>query len=195
MIEERVVLRLSAKRMMEYLPPYWWEYLELNQIFKVEGAEIDSLDEDSMAVLNDAFIMTMSERRIREWEQWLGLPPTGTLMDRRLAILNYFAVISKLTKEAIQTLVVQLYKGARAIVRLKDSTIKVTIKPLPEHDTEEIEFELLAKQLDRRKPCHLGYFIDRYVSTWQEIGLGFKTWGAVKGLRKNWQEVYDFILE
>ena len=188
-------LILSAARMMEYLPPYWHEYAEMKAIVQSEGAEIDKLDRQSECILTDAFIMTMTESRIKEWEKWLGLPPTGTLEDRRLAILNYFAVISKLTKESIQVLVAQLYKGARAIVRFKDSTIKITIKPLPEHDTEAIDFEILLKQLERRKPCHIDLYADRYISTWNEIKLGFSTWGAVKGLRKTWGGVYDFILE
>lgn len=188
-------LVLSAKRMMSYLPQYWHDYEEMQQILKNQGLELDELDDESEFVLTDAFIMTMSERRIAEWESWLGLPPTGTLEDRRLAILSYFAVIAKLTRESIQSLVSQLYQGARAIVRFKDSIIKITIKPLPEHDTEEINFDLLAAQLEKRKPCHIGFNLDRYISTWNEINLGFATWGAVKGLRQNWQEVYDFILE
>lgn len=189
------VLVLSAKRMMEYLPPFWHEYAEMKQILQNEGAEIDSLDEDSNYILTDAFLYTMTERRIEEWETWLGLPPTGTLEERRLAILNYFAVISKMTKESIQVLVAQLYQGARAIVRFKDSTIKITIKPLPEHDTDEIAFELLINQLALRKPTHLPLFVDRYIGTWSEINQGFTSWGAVKARRTNWQAVYDFILE
>ena len=189
------VLVLSAKRMMEYLPPFWHEYAEMKQILQNEGVEIDSLDEDSNFILTDAFLYTMTERRIEEWEAWLGLPPTGTLEERRLAILNYFAVISKMTKESIQVLVAQLYQGARAIVRFKDSIIKITMKPLPEHESDEIAFELLINQLALRKPTHLPLFVDRYIGTWGEINQGFTSWGAVKARRTNWQAVYDFILE
>lgn len=189
------VLVLSAKRMMEYLPPYWHEYAEMQQILKNEGAEIDELDDESEFILTDAFLYTMTERRIEEWEEWLGLPPTGTLEDRRLAILNYFAVISKLTRESIQVLVSQLYQGARAIVRFKDSTIKITIKPLPEHDTEEIEFQILIDRLNPRKPTHIPLFVDRYISTWGEVNQGFSSWGNMKNRRTDWQAVYDFILE
>lgn len=189
------VLVLSAKRMMEYLPPYWHEYDEMQQILKNQGLELDDLDEESELILTDAFIMTMGESRIEEWEKWLGLPPTGTLTDRRLAILSYFSVISKLTREAIEALTAQLYNGARAIVQFKDSVLKITIKPLPEHDTEEIDFSLLSNQLNKRKPCHISFTIDRYIGNWGEVNKGFQTWGAVKGLRQNWQEVYDFILE
>ena len=50
------VLVLSAKRMMEYLPPYWYEYTEMQQILKNEGAEIDTLDDESEFILTDAFL-------------------------------------------------------------------------------------------------------------------------------------------
>ena len=188
------MLVLSAKRMMEYLPPYWHEYVEMKEIFKTVGVELDDLETKSNQILTDAFIMTMTESRIKEWEKWLGLPPTGSLEERRLAILNYFAVISKMTKESIQVMVARLYNGARAIVRLKDSTIKITIKPLPEHAFDPLEFEILIKQLNPRKPCHIGLFVDRYVGTWGEVLKGHKTWGQVK-LHGDWHDVYDFILE
>lgn len=187
-------LVLSAKRMMEYLPRYWHEYLEVKEIFHAVGAELDELETKSERILTDAFIMTMCESRIKEWEHWLGLPPTGTLEDRRLTILSYFSVITKMSKESIQTLVVRLYQGARSIVRLKDSSIKITIKPLPEHANDPIEFEILVKQLEKLKPCHIGLFVDRYVGTWGEVLQGHSSWGQVR-LHGSWQEVYDFILE
>ena len=189
------VLVLSAKRMMESLPLYWHEYEEMEELLKAMGVEIDELTDDAEAIIDDAFILTMGESRIEEWEKWLKLPPNGTLDDRRMAILSYFAVISKMTRESIQTLVATLYNDARAIVRFKDSTLKVTIKPLPEHDTETIDFSLLLKQLNSRKPCHITLKVDRYISTWGEVKQGFTSWGDVKNRRQTWQQVYDFILE
>lgn len=189
------VLVLSAKRMMENLPPYWHEYEEMQELLKAMGVEIDNLTDGSEAIINDAFIMTMGENRIAEWEKWLKLPPTGTLEDRRMAILSYFAVISKMTRESIEVLVAQLYDDARAIVRFKNSTLKITIKPLPENDTDELDFQRLINQLELRKPCHITLNVDRYISTWGEVKQGFTSWGDVKNRRQNWQEVYDFILE
>lgn len=189
------MIKLSFDRMISYLPTYWQDYTEMKLILENEGAEVDKLDEYSQRILTDAFILEMSESRTREWEKWLGLPPTGTLDERRLAILNYFAVVAKLSRDAIKVLVYQLYKGARATVIFEDSTIKITIKPLPEHENETIDFTVLLTILERRKPCHISLFSERYRSTWGELAIGFDTWQDVNAGRDSWQAVYDFILE
>lgn len=188
-------MRITTQELLQYLPAYWYEYYEMEAIMGAEAPELNALDTHSDTILLDAFLETMTEPRIREWEKWLNLPPTGTLDDRRMAIVRYFSVVSKLTKESIQTLVAQLYKGARAIICFSDSTIKITIKPLPEYDTETIDFQILLRQLSSRKPCHIGLFTERFISTWGDVAQGFDSWGEVNTLRKSWQEVYDFILE
>lgn len=187
------VLVLSAKKMMGYLPPYWHEYAEMQEILKAMGAEFDKLAEDSEAIIDDAFILTMGESRIEEWESWLNLPPNGTLDDRRMAILSYFAVISKMTRESIQTLVKTLYSNARSEVVFKNSTISITIKPLPDHDADELDFQRLLDQLELRKPCHIALFTKRWYCTWGDIKNGFNTWQAFKDDRNNWQHVIEFI--
>lgn len=187
------VLVLSAKRMMEYLPPFWHEYAEMQQILQNEGLELDDLDDSSNCILNDAFILTMGESRIEEWEAWLKLPPNGTLDDRRMAILSYFAVIAKMTRESIEVLVASLYSNARAEVIFKNSTISITIKPLPDHDSDELDFQRLLNQLKLRKPCHITLFTERWHCTWGDIKNGFNTWQALKDDRKSWQHVLEFI--
>ena len=187
------VLVLSAKRMMEYLPPFWHEYAEMQQILQNEGLELDDLDDSSNCILNDAFILTMGESRIEEWEAWLKLPPNGTLDDRRMAILSYFAVIAKMTRESIEVLVASLYSNARAEVIFKNSTISITIKPLPNHDSDELDFQRLLDQLKLRKPCHITLFTERWYCTWGDIKNGFNTWQALKDDRTNWQHVIQFI--
>lgn len=187
------VLVLSAKRMMEYLPPFWHEYAEMQQILQNEGLELDDLDDSSNCILNDAFILTMGESRIEEWEAWLKLPPNGTLDDRRMAILSYFAVIAKMTRESIEVLVASLYSNARAEVIFKNSTIGITIKPLPNHDSDELDFQRLLDQLKLRKPCHITLFTERWYCTWGDIKNGFNSWQALKDDRTNWQHVIEFI--
>lgn len=187
------VLVLSAKRMMESLPLYWHEYEEMQELLKAMGVEINELTDDAEAIIDDAFIMTMGESRIEEWEKWLKLPPNGTLNDRRMAILSYFAVISKMTRESIQTLVKTLYSNARSEVVFKNSTISITIKPLPEHDADELDFQRLLDQLKLRKPCHITLFTERWYCTWGDIKNGFNSWQALKDDRTNWQHVIEFI--
>lgn len=189
------ILVLSAKRMMGYLPNYWHEYEEMQQILKSQGAELDDLDEESNCLLNDAFILTMSETRIAEWESWLKLPPNGALQDRRLAILNYFSVISKMTRESIQTLVASLYNNARATVVFKDSTIRIKIKPVAEHDSDELDFQRLLDQLEKRKPCHIALLTQRWMCSWRDVYHGFNSWRDVMNDRQTWRHLMLWIYD
>ena len=186
-------LTICGKNLIRRLPYFWHEYPEIVELMYLLGIECDNINEQQEYVLNDAFIMTMSESRIEEWEKWLDLPPNGTLEDRRLQILSYFAVISKMTRESIQTLVKTLYNGARAQVIFKDSTINIIVKPLPENSNDELDFQRLLNQLKQRKPCHITLHCERWFNTWQDIKDSFETWGQLKTTCKTWQEVYGFI--
>ena len=169
------------------------EIEEMKQILKSEAIEFDELHGVIQRVLVDAFITTATEERIAEWEKWLKLPPTGTLEERRMAVLRYFSVISKLNDQAIKTLVAQLYNGARAFSQFEDSEIKITVVPLPERFMDELDFSLLLDQLYYRKPCHIGASVERAYSTWQDINDNHETWGTVKSKFKNWEEVLMYI--
>lgn len=183
----------TAVRMMEYLPQYWHEIEEMLQLLNTEGIEFDNLDTSSELILTDAFIMTASEKRIAQWEKWLKLPPTGTLDDRRLAVMRYFSVISKLSESAIKTMVATLYNDARAYVRFDDSEIKITIVPLPEHQMDELDFSLVSEQLYYRKPCHIGTNVERSFSTWGDVRDGrLRTWAEFRNL-SSWEEVLMYI--
>lgn len=179
--------------MLNRLPLFWHEYAEMIEIMKTEGVEFDSLSEESKRILLDAFILTMSENRIKEWEKWLELPPTGTIEDRRLQILNYFMVISKMTRESIAALAASLLDGARTITIFKDSEIKITIKPLPENFNKELNLNPLLSKLNFSKPCHIALHTERYYCTWGDISRNHDTWGTVKNNFKDWDEVTLYI--
>lgn len=187
-------IKLSYERMRDMQPEYWYEYEEMQELLKALGLEIDDVNAEGELVLTDAFIMTMEEDRVEEWEKWLGLPPNGTLEERRLAILDYFMVIAKLTRDAIKTIVSASCDGARAEVVFKDSVLRVEVKPLPEHDTEEVDMAKVYKQLYTRKPCHISLTLTRWYGSWGDIKQGFNTWQALKDDRPTWNAVKLFIL-
>ncbi len=181
-------------KMMEYLPQYWHDIEEMKQILHTEGIEFDSLSNELKLVLNDAFIMSSSEERVRQWEKALKLAPIGTLHDRRVAILQYFATNLKLSSEVIKSLVASIYDDARSHVYFEDSEIKVLIIPLPEHATDELDFSLLMRQLEVRKPCHIGVSVERFISSWQDVRDGrLRTWGDFKTNLKTWDDVLTYI--
>lgn len=178
----------NGEKMMGYLPPYWHENKEMQQILNTAGAEMALENEAAVSIYRDAFIMQANEERIAEWEQWLKLPPVGTLDERRRKILSYFQVFVKLNEGVIKTLAATLYRGARARVRFIDSTIKIVVIPLPENylDTETA---LLVQQLEPKKPCHIGLSASRFTCVWDDINRSFVTWGQVLAKRPKWRDV------
>ncbi len=178
----------AEKRMMGYLPPYWENSAEMQQILKTEGAEIDTLHERTKCIYLDAFIMSAGEARIAEWEKWLKLPPSGTLEERRRRILSYFQVFVKLNEGVLKTLVAVIYNGARAKVAFVDGEIKIVVVPLPENylDTDTT---LLISQLESKKPCHIGVSAKRFQCTWGDINREFKTWAEAKAKRPTWRDI------
>lgn len=185
----------KGKELMEHLPPYWHDVEEMQHIFHSEGVEFELLTEDVRNILKDAYIMTASEKRVSDWERQLKLPPTGTLDDRRMVILQYIASNSKLSGTVIKSLVASLCNNARANVNFNDSTINVTVVPLPEHFLDELDFSLLENQLELRKPCHIGLNIKRGYSKWGDVKDTIPTWGDVKNNLKHWEGVYLYIPE
>lgn len=206
---------LSAERMRGYLPLYWPPYVEMQEILKSQGFEIDNLDLEHQYILVDSFILEMREERIKEWEKWLKIPPVGTLEERRLTILNYFGRIIKMSKESIQALVATMYDGAKAIVEFHDSTIWVNVKPLRDRpdlfvmnwkDVKKVFatwkdwlntdgqwgstplYNELYWVLYERKPCHLKLVINRFISNWQEVTFA-PQWEQVSNESKSWGEL------
>lgn len=178
----------AEKEMMNYLPPYWHESEEMQQIMKAQGAEFDKLDVKTETIYTDAFIMTASEARIAEWEKKLKLPPAGTLDERRRKVLSYFQVFVKLSETSIQALTELLYRGARAKLVFKDSEIKIIVIPLPENylDTDT---SLLVTQLQPKKPVHIGVAAKRFQCTWGDINNSFDTWAAAYAARPTWRDI------
>lgn len=178
----------AAKRMMSYLPLYWHESAEMQQILQAQGAELDKLKEKIQSIYDDAFIMLAAESRIAEWEKWLGLPPVGTLDERRRKVLSYFQVFVKLNEGVIKTLTAALYNGARAKIKFLDGTINIVVIPLPENYIDT-DFSLLAVQLEPKKPCHLGTNTERYQATWGDINGSFATWQEAMAKRPTWRDI------
>lgn len=181
-----------SDNMLSWLPPYWADSAEMLQILKADGIEIERIDGRTVEIYNDAFIMTSSAARIRQWEKRLNLPPTGTLDERRRKVLSYFQTLVKLNEESIKQIIATLYDGAAANVTFENSTIKIEVVPTPEHD-DQTAFPLIAEALEPKKPCHIALYTARWYSSWKDIKEGFTNWQDVKFNRSTWLAVLQYI--
>lgn len=198
-------INLSYDRMLSYLPLYWHDYLEMKRLLKAYSLELDELDAEQKNILVDCFILEMRKERIEEWEKWLKIPPKGTLQDRRLAILNYFASIVKMSRESIQTVVAWMYNGAHANVTFSNSTIWVEVGFTPEWVRDNFKWWSTVNE----NYASWGEFLANNESWqindpfiyWSTINERYDTWAELLASRKNWElntffkPLYDYLYQ
>lgn len=81
---------MDTKRLLiDYLPPFIREFLEIRHIMSTEQPEIDDIWEACQTVLDEQFITSTSENGIKRWENMIGITPkdTDSLEERRFKIL------------------------------------------------------------------------------------------------------------
>lgn len=80
----------TNRKLIDYLPHYVQEYLEMQKIMEAEQPEFDLAWDAVEGVFNDQFIMDATERGVSRWESMLGISPKGTdtLDERKFRILT-----------------------------------------------------------------------------------------------------------
>ena len=76
--------------LIDYLPQYMQDYLEIANIMGTEQPEIDKLWGSIEAAFSDQFIMDASAYGVARWESMLKISPkdTDTLDERKFRILS-----------------------------------------------------------------------------------------------------------
>lgn len=76
--------------LIDYLPPYVQEYLEIKEIMKAEQPEIDGLWSAVEKALADQYILDATEYGVKRWETMLLISPkdTDNLDERKFRILT-----------------------------------------------------------------------------------------------------------
>lgn len=181
----------SGNRMLDYYPEVIKRLLEFKALMFGEGFEIDSSKDNVDSTLSDAYLETMGEDRIEQWEQVLRLTPSAisTLENRRDAIKARIRGNGKLNTAAIN-LIVSAFTNGTAESYFKDSTLYVKIKPPP--NNKQYIFSDVETELKRRIPAHIGLKVSRDYSTWGEIKNNFASWQTISE-EDNWKDIMLYV--
>lgn len=181
----------SNERMREYYPEAIRRILEFQALLHGEGAEIDDLKNGVSTVVNEAYLTTMTEDRIAEWEKALGIKVSGddSLQDRRDVIIARIRGQGKLNTATINSIVGAFTEGT-AESYIQDSVLHVDITPPP--NNKQYKFDNVEGEIKNKLPAHLGLSVKRNYSTWGDIKNGLTDWNAVKNLA-NWEELKVYI--
>lgn len=75
------------RQLIDYLPPVMAELLEMQGITSAVQPQIDALWNETEYLLDELYIPYASGIGLKRWEKLLGLPSSGSIENRRKAIL------------------------------------------------------------------------------------------------------------
>lgn len=182
----------SGIRMLDYYPDVIKRIVEFKALMYSEGFEIDFIKSDINLTLNDAYLSTMNESRIAEWENLLGLnyDVTNAVEDRRERVIAAIRGKGKLNTQLINTIVGAFTNGGTARSYIKDSVLYVKINPPV--DNKQYKYLNVEEALKASVPAHLGLVVSRNYATWGEIKDNFSSWESVYAL-DDWESLKLYI--
>ncbi len=183
---------MYRERMNSYYPQVIQAILEFQAIIDAEYPEFEKLEEGNNKAISDAYLLTMTEDRVKEWENLLGIVPIegSSIEDRRETVTARIRGQGKLNSELIN-IIVGTFTGGTANAWVEDSTLYVEITPPPTN--KQYLFENVERELANKVPAHLGFKVSRNYYNWNEIKTRFDTWGDVKSNFGTWEDVYLFV--
>lgn len=181
-----------GNRMIGYYPRIVSDLLEYQALMQTLGFEIDFFRTEIVLTFRDAFLTTMGEERIVQWEQALNLTydDGDTLNDRRDAIIARFRGGNKLNSESIDK-IVNAFTGGKSDSKFRDSTITVRVTPPPKN--KQFKFSNVERELSKRIPAHLNFQVFRAYSSWNELKEDFDNWNDVKTSFEDWESVRLYV--
>lgn len=185
---------MHCERMWNYYPEIVKKIKEFPAMVQAKCPEMGFLSKERVKILNNAWMLTMDETRVKQWERLLGIVPLpdSTLEDRRETIAARVYGGYKLNTESIRAIVnIFTQSGCRSYFR--DSTIYVIIYP-PSGD-KTYKFENIENELWRRVPAHLNLNVSRSYSTWGDVNNHHASWNTLYNEYNNWEDVYFWLPE
>lgn len=183
---------MYRERMNSYYPQVIQAITEFQAIIDSEYPEFEDFSEGVAATLNDAYLLTMGEERITQWENVLGIRPIegSSVDDRRETIVARIRGQGKLNTATINS-IVRTFTGGTANSWVKNGVLYVEITPPPTN--KQYQFANVEQELSLKVPAHLGFKVSRNYFSWAEIKKNSPTWNDVKNNFDTWNEVYLFV--
>lgn len=160
----------SNRSLINYLPPYMQEYLEIKAIMSAEQPEIDALWSSVEKAFADQFIMDATEYGVMRWESMLNISPkaTETLDERKFRILARLNQELPYTLTRLHEILTTLCGANRFVIDLEANKYHITIKLGVGNHNKYAEVEnLLYKML----PANLTRAISIMYNTHRAVGL------------------------
>lgn len=179
---------MYRERMNSYYPQAIQSILEFQAIIDSEYPEFETIFDGTQRVISDAYLTTMSEDRIEQWENMLGIHPIegSSVSDRRETIIARIRGQGKLNTELIKT-IVKTFTGGDATARIEDGVLCVEIALPP--NNKQFQFSNVEQELKHKVPAHLELRVSRDYYNWDEIDDNCSTWTEIRNTYATWYDV------
>lgn len=183
---------MYQERMLGYYPQVIQAILEFRAIIDGEYPEFDMLEDGVERVINDAWLLTISEDRIVQWEKILGIVPIpgSSDSDRRETIIARIIGQGKLNTTLINS-IVNVFTGGTATSWVENSTLYVEINPPP--GDKSYQYANVEQELKKKVPAHLNFNVSRNYYTWGEVNDSNSSWQEVLDKLGDWESVCLFV--
>ena len=183
---------MYRERMNAYYPEVIGKITEFKSIIDAEYPEFEDVSALKDSVTDNAYLTTMGESRIEEWEKIFGIRPVdgSTLNDRRETIIARIRGQGKLNTELIN-IIVNTFTGGTANSWVEDSVLYVEVTP--PRDNKQYIFKNVEQELKKKVPAHLGFQVKRNYFTWSDISQEHATWQEIKDNFDTWYDVKIFM--
>lgn len=179
---------MYQQRMLSYYPQAIKSIVEFQSIIEGEHPEFKFAAEGVQNILSDAYLRTMSEERIAQWEKQLGIVPESesTVSDRRDVLIATIRGQGKLNTELINK-IVHTFTGSTAKSYVSDGVLYVAVKP--SEGNKIYSFSNLEKALSKKVPAHLRLYVTLDHVLWENVNYNHNSWENVNASHRDWESV------
>lgn len=182
---------MYRERMNSYYPKVIQDIPEFQAIIDAESPEVESLKTHNEQIISDAYLPTMSERRVIQWEKILGIQQleNATIEDRRNNIIARIRGQGKLNTSLINT-IVKTFTGQGCECRIEDGTLYVELLMFDESKISlKSAVDAITRELYFKLPAHLSLNVDRSYVYWEDVNKNNNSWTTVRATHSTWENV------
>lgn len=174
-----------------YYPQVIQSILEFQSIVNSEAPEFEEMSIAKNQITSDAYLLTMGEERVKQWEELLGIRAIegSSVDDRRETVIARIRGQGKLNRSLINK-IVGTFTGGTANSWVEDSVLYVEITP--PRGNKSYLFENVKQELEKKVPAHLSLNVSRNYYDWGDVLNNYATWDSVLDSFATWEDVYIF---
>ena len=139
----------TDRKLINYLPQFMQEFMEMQKVMEAEQPEIDLLWNAADNALADQFILEATEYGVERWESMLGISPkdTDSLDERKFRILTMVNQELPFTMQKVEQALTNLCGADGFSITLNAAEYKINVKLALSNENNRGEVEKILHKM------------------------------------------------